>query len=669
VTALLGTAVAVASELFTDATLSSNVNAPTSVDAGEATAFDIKIWVTGNVQDQAGKGDVDIVTKYTMNSSGVITPSTSPGDIVRKTFSPGQYSGGDSICGGTTPPVGCQANPIVVNATLSVASGAAAGTDGTLKVDAIPVGGSGVNVATTSEDTGYVEVSGPTDATAPNAASISINDNAAWTNNTGVTVDLAANDAVGITRYRLAATQAGLGSAADVAVNPAQASFTATDVAYTLASGDGTKTIWARFCDAANNCTDVSDTIGLDTVKPTITGQRTPAANSNGWNNTDVTVSFQCADNTGGSGVDTDTNSVAGATVSTEGTNQSVENTGTCTDNAGNVADPATVSNINIDKTKPTITGQRTPAANSNGWNSSDVTVSFQCADNTGGSGLDTPNTVAGQTVSAEGANQSVTNTGTCTDKAGNVADSATVSNINIDLTDPSVAITSPLNGTTTIASSITVSGTDSDTPSDISGVTVNGSPATLGTGAAAGTFSKSGVALTCGSNTITAVATDLADRTRSASITVNRACFGIQYLQPLDQSTTTPVMNQGKYGRVIPVKVLLSLQAGSGLTQADLTANGWTLQIGVKEATCNTGASLIDAVEAYADAGSSNGGTNLFRYDATGGHWIYNLDTKAPPSVTMALGKCYRLDAYISDGTNRVLVSSTTYALFQPVK
>ena len=502
------------------------------------------------------------------------------------------------------------------------------------------------------------------DTTAPNSASISIDDGAAWTNSTGVTVDLAANDAVGITRYRLAATQAGLGSAADVAVNPAQTSFTATDVAYTLASGDGTKTVWARFCDAANNCTDVSDTIGLDTVKPTITGQRTPAANSNGWNNTDVEVSFECADNTGGSGVDTD--SVAGDTLSSNGADQSVTNTGTCTDRAGNVADSATVANINIDKTKPTITGQRTPAANSNGWNSSDVTVSFQCAD-TGGSGVDT-NTVAGDTLSSEGANQSVTNTGTCTDKAGNVAASATVSDINIDLTNPSVAITSPANGTTTIASSITVSGTQSDTPSGISGVTVNGGAATLGTGPDAGTFSKS-VALTCGSNTITAVATDLAGRTTtSSSITVNRACFGIQYLQPLDQSTTTPIMNQGKYGRVIPVKVVLSLLGGGGLTQADLTANGWTLQIGVNGATCSSGAGA-DSVEAYADAGLSNGGTNLFRYDATGGHWIYNLDTKAPPSMTMTVGKCYRLDAYISDGTTKVLVSSTTYALFQPVK
>ncbi|MFN8489616.1 MAG: hypothetical protein U0350_18675 [Caldilineaceae bacterium] len=37
---------------------------------------------------------------------------------------------------------------------------------------------------------------------------------------------------------------------------------------------------------------------------------------------------------------------------------------------------------LQLDKTKPTISGSRTPAANSSGWNDSDVTVSFTCADN-----------------------------------------------------------------------------------------------------------------------------------------------------------------------------------------------------------------------------------------------------------------------------------------------
>ena len=74
--------------------------------------------------------------------------------------------------------------------------------------------------------------------------------------------------------------------------------------------------------------------------------------------------------------------------------------------------------------------GPCTPAANAFGWNNTDVVVSFACAD--GGaapSGIDT-NDVAAATLTAEGENQSVTNTGSCADKAGNVADAATVSGI-----------------------------------------------------------------------------------------------------------------------------------------------------------------------------------------------------------------------------------------------
>src|SRR5207247_2682311 len=127
---------------------------------------------------------------------------------------------------------------------------------------------------------------------------------------------------------------------------------------------------------AGNSATPQSVTnINIDKTKPVITGGRTPAANANNWNNTNVTVSVTCAD-TGGSGVDT--NTVAGATVSTEGENQSVTNTGSCVDKAGNTADSATVSGINIDKTPPNPpTAVRAPAANANGWNNTDVTVTF----------------------------------------------------------------------------------------------------------------------------------------------------------------------------------------------------------------------------------------------------------------------------------------------------
>src|SRR5207253_2980941 len=83
------------------------------------------------------------------------------------------------------------------------------------------------------------------------------------------------------------------------------------------------------------------------------------------------------------------------------------------TDNAGNSAS-ATVSGINIDKTGPAISGSRSPAANANGWNNSDVTASFLCSDVLSGIASCT----SPITLSAAGAAQSATST--ATDKAGN---------------------------------------------------------------------------------------------------------------------------------------------------------------------------------------------------------------------------------------------------------
>ena len=47
---------------------------------------------------------------------------------------------------------------------------------------------------------------------------------------------------------------------------------------------------------------------------------------------------------------------------------------------------------------------------------------------------------------------------------------------------------------------------------------------------------------------------------------------------------------------------------------------------------------------------------------------WIYNLDTKAPPQMSIVgIGNCYRLDVYVDDGT--VKISTGTYAIFRPIK
>jgi hypothetical protein len=83
---------------------------------------------------------------------------------------------------------------------------------------------------------------------------------------------------------------------------------------------------------------------------------------------------------------------------------------------------------------KPTISASRTAAANAAGWNSSDVTVTFTCADPLHAF-VACPAPV---TLSTEGANQSVT--GESALKGGGTPVSATVNGISIDKTDPVVA-------------------------------------------------------------------------------------------------------------------------------------------------------------------------------------------------------------------------------------
>src|SRR5437016_7535234 len=115
-------------------------------------------------------------------------------------------------------------------------------------------------------------------------------------------------------------------------------------------------------------------------------------------------------------------------TFNAEGANQS--HTFTVTDQAGNSAS-ATVTDVNIDETAPTISAQRDTAANVHGWNNTSVDSSYSASDDL--SGVGSPGR-GSFTFNAEGANQS--HTFIVTDQAGNSA-SATVTDGNIDETEP----------------------------------------------------------------------------------------------------------------------------------------------------------------------------------------------------------------------------------------
>ena len=224
-----------------------------------------------------------------------------------------------------------------------------------------------------------------------------------------------------------------VGLAASDNLSDIDSTYYAVDDATTPTKGDtvtvgaeGVHTVSYYSVDNAGNKENAkSFTVKVDLSSPSITPSQSPEQNARGWNNTDVSVSFSCADQAALSGLKDCSSPVI---VNTDGKAQKV--TGTATDNAGNsVTGTATV---NRDTAAPTITGAPDRAANTSGWYKDDVTVSFEGRD--GLSGIDT---VTGPQHFAEGADQKAD--GTAIDNAGNSA-STTVSGINVDKTAPNLS-------------------------------------------------------------------------------------------------------------------------------------------------------------------------------------------------------------------------------------
>jgi hypothetical protein len=212
-------------------------------------------------------------------------------------------------------------------------------------------------------------------------------------------------------------------------------SVTDPESAITNQSGCGASDVTVDTAGVTFTCSATSSggtdsnsvTIKRDASAPSITASPSPAANANGWNKTDVTVSYNCTDN-GPSGVDNAASDLANDVLSASGTAS-----GTCVDNAGNSASASYTAKI--DKLAPNApTAHRTPDANLAGWNNSNVTVSFTDSGDNGDSGIDSCTSSSTLMIETSGTDVS----GTCTDKAGNVSPQATVT-VKIDKTKPVV--------------------------------------------------------------------------------------------------------------------------------------------------------------------------------------------------------------------------------------
>lgn len=211
--------------------------------------------------------------------------------------------------------------------------------------------------------------------------------------------------------------------------------------------------------DHADNQASASVTLNLDLTPPAIAlDSRVPAPNAAGWNNSPVTVTWNCTDALSGAVAPLDS-----VTLASEGAAQSP--IGTCRDLADHVTTD-TLSGINIDMTPPQIAAVGSTAPNSAGWNNTDVLVTFDASDGLSGLASSSPQRL----VSSEGQGHEIA--GAAEDRAGNTVGASLI--LNIDKTKPAVALanhTPPVNAAGWNNSDVTLRWNCSD---GLSGVALN---------------------------------------------------------------------------------------------------------------------------------------------------------------------------------------------------
>lgn len=220
-----------------------------------------------------------------------------------------------------------------------------------------------------------------------------------------------------------------------------------------LISTEGLEQVYESIAiDIAGNKASINDTLNVDKTAPTIVSSQSPDANATGWNKNNVALTYDCQDTLSGIA-----SCSPDKTVMTEGGEQNFE--GTVVDVAGNTA--AIVNILNIDKTPPVIKSTQSPAANSAGWNNSDVTISYICEDAISGIAA----CPGAEIVSSEGRGQSYNVT--VADIAGNAI--ASTHAVSLDKTQPVITVSDVI--VETNDSSITVSGRVVDPGDQLSGL------------------------------------------------------------------------------------------------------------------------------------------------------------------------------------------------------
>jgi hypothetical protein len=179
--------------------------------------------------------------------------------------------------------------------------------------------------------------------------------------------------------------------------------------------------------DVAGNVASASLPLRYDASAPQVTAAPARAANSLGWHNAPVTVSFAASDSVSGPATCDEAKTYAGPDTA------ATTVTGTCRDNAGNTASGSLL--LRYDATPPQARAAPSRQPNEQGWYSAPLAIGFSGSDAMAGiDACDAAKTYAGP----DSATASVT--GSCRDRAGNTAPASFA--LRYDATPPLVTAT-----------------------------------------------------------------------------------------------------------------------------------------------------------------------------------------------------------------------------------